>query len=70
MDTAGGTLVEIRAISASGITPGPLGMCETNPRAAAPSRIANAASSTLEMQQTFTLTEIGSGTIMIHGGRR
>src|SRR5437764_12927783 len=51
----GGTEAAMLVISASAITPGPLGMCETNPTADAPNSIANAASSTLAMQQIFTL---------------
>ena len=44
----------ISAICRSLITPGPLGMCETRPKADAPYSMANAASSTLPMQQIFT----------------
>ena len=43
------------AIASSGITPGPLGILETNPSAAAPASIAISASSGLLMQQIFTL---------------
>lgn len=50
----GGTVAAISATSRSVMMPGPLGMCETNPRAAAPESMARAASSTLEMQQIFT----------------
>lgn len=39
----------------SAIGPGPLGICETRPKAEAPHSIAIAASSTLAMQQIFTL---------------
>jgi hypothetical protein len=42
------------AISGSGMTPGPLGMADTNPIARAPARIARSASDRLEMQQTLT----------------
>jgi hypothetical protein len=50
---AGGTVAAIFAIRSSLITPGPLGIVETKPRADAPHSIASAASSTLAMQQTF-----------------
>src|SRR5258706_178920 len=41
------------AIVSSAITPGPLGIAETSPRAEAPRRTARRASSTPWMQQTF-----------------
>ena len=50
----GGTAAAISAISASGITPGPLGISETRPRADAPAAMATRASSRLEMQQILT----------------
>ncbi len=52
--TGGGTKETIPAISSSLITPGPLGISETNPSAEAPYLIARAASSTDEIQQIFT----------------
>src|SRR5260221_11729284 len=48
---AGGTRAAMSAISASSITPGPLGMDDTSPSAEAPARTARAASSALLMQQ-------------------
>jgi hypothetical protein len=51
---AGGMLAAISAIRSSLMTPGPLGMCETNPSADAPHSMARAASLTLPMQQIFT----------------
>ena len=44
--TPGGMLAAISAIRASGIGPGPLGIADTNPTAAAPYRSASAASAT------------------------
>jgi len=44
----------MRAISVSAITPGPLGIADTRPSAAAPCAIARRASSTEAMQQIFT----------------
>src|SRR5258708_31222482 len=52
--TPGGTVRAISAIVSSAITPGPLGIAETRPRAEAPWRMAIQASLTLRMQQTFT----------------
>src|SRR5437773_1286707 len=43
------------AIKSSGMTPGPLGISETSPRAEAPYRIAIQASSSVPMQQILTL---------------
>ena len=51
---AGGTVAAISAICSSLITPGPLGIRETRPKADAPASTAIAASSTLAMQQIFT----------------
>jgi hypothetical protein len=42
------------AITASHTTPGPLGICDTSPKAAAPAACAQRASSTLAMQQILT----------------
>jgi hypothetical protein len=53
--TPGGIRAAICAITSSGITPGPLGILETRPSAAAPASIAIQASSRLRMQQIFTL---------------
>ncbi len=50
----GGTVPAIRAIMDSGMTPGPLGMEETRPRADAPQTIAAAASSGVLIQQILT----------------
>ena len=50
----GGTVAAISAMSFSEITPGPLGISETNPNADAPQRIASCASTTLLMQQILT----------------
>jgi hypothetical protein len=50
----GGTVAAIFAMSSSLMTPGPLGMCETEPRADAPHLMAKAASSTLPMQHILT----------------
>jgi hypothetical protein len=50
----GGTVAAISAIESSLITPGPLGMLDTNPRAAAPSSTAMRASSIELMQQILT----------------
>jgi len=45
----------------SGMTPGPLGMSDTRPSAAAPAATAARASAALRMQQTLTRgTELGS----------
>src|SRR5882724_4859523 len=52
--TPGGTVPAISPINRSEITPGPLGISETKPKAAAPWRIANRPSATLPMQQIFT----------------
>jgi hypothetical protein len=51
---AGGTIAAISAMVSSAMTPGPLGMAETNPNAAAPWRIAICASAALLMQQILT----------------
>src|SRR5438477_3926714 len=57
----GGTVAAISAICSSLMTPGPLGMAETNPSADAPAAMAMRASSTELMQQTFTRgTRVGS----------
>src|SRR5438093_9849539 len=59
--TGGGTAAAIAAMRSSGMTPGPLGISETRPRAAAPALTAARASATLWMQQTFTRgTGVGS----------
>jgi hypothetical protein len=50
----GGTPRAISAIVPSGITPGPLGIAETKPTAAAPATIAACASQGEAMQQTLT----------------
>jgi hypothetical protein len=52
--TPGGTVAAISAIVSSAITPGPLGMAETSPSAAAPWRMAICASAMLAMQQILT----------------
>ena len=52
--TDGGTAAATSAIVASSITPGPLGIAETRPRADAPARMAIHASSRLAMQQILT----------------
>src|SRR5215831_12087095 len=52
--TGGGTDAAIWAICSSLITPGPLGIAETSPRAEAPAAIARWASATEPMQQIFT----------------
>src|SRR5688572_31669972 len=49
-----GTAAAMRAISASSIGPGPLGMAETRPMAEAPAPMASRASSRSAMQQIFT----------------
>ena len=49
----GGTLCAISTMTSSGMGPGPLGMAPTSPRALAPRRIANRASSRFMMQQTL-----------------
>jgi len=51
VEMGGGTLPAISAINPSEITPGPLGMFETKPRATAPQRIANSASARFDIQQ-------------------
>src|SRR5882762_376581 len=56
--TGGGTLAAIAAICCSEITPGPLGIFDTNPSAAAPCPTASLASVRLEMQQIFTLGRV------------
>ncbi|MBL7776231.1 MAG: hypothetical protein JNK89_09525 [Saprospiraceae bacterium] len=55
METPGGAVAAIRAILVSSITPGPLGIGPTKPKAAAPAETASRASSGLLMQQIFTL---------------
>ena len=55
MAIGGGTVAAIRAITSSEMTPGPLGMAETSPKAEAPQAIASAASAGDLMQQIFTL---------------
>src|SRR5271169_2310788 len=52
--TGGGTRAAMSAISSSEITPGPLGIAETRPSAAAPCSMARTASSPLEIQQILT----------------
>jgi hypothetical protein len=54
-ETAGGIAHAISRIKSSLMTPGPLGMSETSPRAEAPKRTAIRASSMLLMQQILTL---------------
>jgi hypothetical protein len=54
-ETEGGTILVMFAMVLSEITPGPLGISETNPKADAPYRMASLASLTLEMQQILTL---------------
>ena len=51
----GGTVDTISAINVSLITPGPLGISETKPRAAAPALMANLASSGELMQHILIL---------------
>jgi hypothetical protein len=69
VETAGGTLEAMRLMVSSAITPGPLGISETNPTADAPQRIAIQASSTLLIQQILTLvTDLNL--IMIAGSRQ
>src|SRR5438067_9714222 len=58
----GGTRAAISAMRSSLITPGPLGICDTNPNADAPHSIAMLASSTLAIQQIFT-RGVGMGCI-------
>src|SRR5271157_5228608 len=53
-DTEGGIVAAISAIRSSVITPGPLGIEETRPRADAPCWIASWASLMLLMQQILT----------------
>src|SRR5579863_264000 len=53
-DTKGGICAAIWAIRSSPITPGPLGISETNPMADAPRSMAIRASAMLEIQQIFT----------------
>ena len=48
-------MLAISAMSRSGITPGPLGISDTKPKAEAPHCIASPASLTLAMQQILTL---------------
>src|ERR1700719_2159327 len=50
----GGTTAVMRAMAASSITPGPLGMDETRPKAEAPYAMASRASAGDLMQQIFT----------------
>jgi hypothetical protein len=57
--TVGGTRAAISAINSSSITPGPLGIADTNPTADAPHSTAARISSTLAMQQTFTRVRAG-----------
>jgi hypothetical protein len=52
--TEGGTRAAISAINSSGMTPGPLGISDTNPTADAPHSTAVRASDALAMQQTLT----------------
>lgn len=51
VSTGAGTALAISAISASSITPGPLGMADTSPIAEAPALIAVRASAMLWTQQ-------------------
>jgi hypothetical protein len=55
----GGTTAVMRTMVASSITPGPLGMEETRPRADAPCAMASRASAGDLMQQIFTRGRIG-----------
>ena len=48
-------MLAISAMSCLGITPGPLGISDTKPKAEAPCCIASQASSTLAIQQILTL---------------
>ena len=57
----GGTVRAISAMAFSEITPGPLGMAETNPNADAPQPMANAASAGELMQQILTRGRMGAG---------
>src|SRR2546425_577102 len=50
----GGTDAAISAMSSSEITPGPLGILETSPRAEAPAEMPPCPSAALWMQQTLT----------------
>jgi len=59
----GGTILAMFAMVLSGITPGPLGISETNPKADAPYRMASHASLTLPMQQILTL-DLWKGSIV------
>src|SRR5439155_500495 len=54
----GGTVSAIRAIASSEMTPGPLGIAETRPNAAAPQPIASTASAGELMQQILTLGRV------------
>lgn len=54
--TGGGIFDAISAINTSSITPGPLGISETNPSAEAPYLIASLASSKEAIQHILTLT--------------
>src|SRR6266849_161963 len=53
-DMAGGIVAAICAIRSSAMTPGPLGIAETRPRAEAPYLMASCASEMLLMQQILT----------------
>lgn len=55
VSTESATAATISAINSSSIGPGPLGMRDTSPIADAPSSMAVLASSTLAIQQIFTL---------------
>jgi hypothetical protein len=58
VETGGGTLAAIRRIVSSEMTPGPLGMAETSPKAEAPQAMANRASASDLMQQILILGRI------------
>ena len=64
----GGTVAAIRAIASSEMTPGPLGMAETRPKAEAPQAIASAASAGDLIQQIFILGRFFIGRKWIFGG--
>src|SRR5438093_304647 len=56
VEMPGGAAAATALIVSSSITPGPLGISETRPSAAAPDSTASRASSVSRMQQTFTRT--------------
>jgi len=55
VSTGGGINLAMQKICSFDITPGPLGIGPTSPRAETPSSIAVFASSAFDMQQIFTL---------------